>query len=85
MTAPAQLAKAEGRPANADMVQGYRDGRDADAPEASSNRSRSYRHGFAVGRSELENTRLGTFDEVNEMADSAMAEDDAAKPEGTGE
>ena len=58
--------------ANADLIEGYKDGRDLDAPEPSANRSRSYRHGFAVGRSELNNQRLGTFDEVMRMADEAM-------------
>jgi hypothetical protein len=33
-----------------EMVDGYRDGHDLDAPEPSQNRSRSYRHGFANGR-----------------------------------
>lgn len=58
--------------ANDDMIEGYKDGRDLDAPEPSANRSRSYRHGFAVGRSERNNTRLGTFDQVTKMADEAM-------------
>ena len=33
-----------------DMMQGFRDGYDLDAPEPSQNRSHSYRHGFANGR-----------------------------------
>lgn len=33
-----------------EMVEGYRDGRSADNPEPSGNRSRAYRHGFQSGR-----------------------------------
>jgi len=58
--------------ANDDMIEGYKDGRDLTAPVPSANRSRSYRHGFAVGRAEKENRRLGSFDEVMRMADEAM-------------
>lgn len=65
------------RPANDEMIAGYLDGRDVDAPEASANRSASYRHGFKVGRSEINREMLGTFAEVGAMADRAMAEDDA--------
>lgn len=39
-----------GRPANEEMVEGYRDGLDMGSPEPSDNRSASYRHGFANGR-----------------------------------
>jgi hypothetical protein len=35
-----------------EMAEGYTDGRNPDAPEPSENRSASYRHGFAVGRSD---------------------------------
>lgn len=61
--------------ANNDMVEGYKDGRDLDAPEPSDNRSRSYRHGFMVGRAEKENRRLGTYEEIIRIADEAMALD----------
>ena len=61
--------------ANADMIEGYQDGRDLTAPEPSANRSRSYRHGFMVGRAEKENRRIA-FDEVTRMADEAMRLDD---------
>lgn len=37
-------------PANAEMIEGFKDGYDLDAPEPSSNRSASYRHGLANGR-----------------------------------
>lgn len=65
------------RPANEEMVQGYMDGLDANCPEPSANRSMSYRHGFKVGRSELEHKTLGHFDDVTRWADEAMDADDA--------
>lgn len=64
-------------PANDEMVRGYLDGRDPDAPEASANRSHSYRHGFANGRAELSGKRRGSFDTVLRLADQAMAADAA--------
>lgn len=39
--------------AEQEMVEGYMDGRQADAPSPSSNRSRSYCHGFQSGRDDL--------------------------------
>jgi hypothetical protein len=39
-----------------EMTQGYRDGLNTDAPEPSDNRSHSYRHGFKMGRIDLNNT-----------------------------
>lgn len=39
--------------ANDEMVEGYRDGMKADSPEPSSNRTRSYRHGFLNGRADI--------------------------------
>jgi hypothetical protein len=41
-----------------EFVEGYRDGRNPDSPEASTNRSHSYRHSFAVGRAELEGSPI---------------------------
>ncbi len=41
------------RPANADMIEGYMDGRDLSNPEPGENRSHSYRHGFLNGRDDL--------------------------------
>lgn len=63
--------------ANDDMVQGYMDGRDKDAPPPSANRSASYCHGFNVGRSEIENRSLGAFDAMRAAADRAMTADAA--------
>lgn len=42
-----------GETSNIEFVDGYRDGRDPDAPEPTANRSHAYRHSFAVGRAEL--------------------------------
>jgi hypothetical protein len=61
--------------ANDEMIEGYKDGRDLTTPAPSENRSLSYQHGWAVGRAEKENRRLGTFEEVTRMADAAMAAD----------
>jgi hypothetical protein len=36
-----------------EFADGYRDGRDRNAPDPSGNRSEAYRHSFAVGRAEL--------------------------------
>lgn len=65
------------QPANADMVAGYLDGRDKNAPEPSANRSHSYRHGFMVGRCEIEGRPVGAFDAVRAAADRAMTADAA--------
>lgn len=58
---------------NADMVQGYFDGRNPDNPEPSANRSRSYRHGFQSGRDDLDSRRQpyspARFDERVKEAD----------------
>jgi hypothetical protein len=44
-----------------EMVEGYLDGRKADNPEPSSNRSLSYRHGFANGRDDLAGSTTATL------------------------
>lgn len=44
-----------------EFVEGYRDGRDPDAPKPSANRSHSYRHPFAVGRAELAGKPIPAF------------------------
>lgn len=66
------------RPANDGMVQGYTDGLDLNNPEPSSNRSHSYRHGFRAGRADRGQPWGKPFEEVEAMADEAMAKDDAA-------
>lgn len=42
----------ESRPANAEMIEGFRDGYDLSVPEPSSDRSESYWSGFIIGRME---------------------------------
>lgn len=63
------------RPANADMVEGYRDGLDLSSPEPSANRSRSYRHGFANGRDDRRGEPRASYRELIQKADAAMEAD----------
>lgn len=61
-----------------EMAEGYRDGRDLSAPEPSSNRSHSYRHGFAVRRAEvLSNGKasLAPAHELRRAAETALFKD----------
>jgi hypothetical protein len=63
---------------NDEMVQGYLDGRDPNAPEPSANRSASYRHGFRNGRDEiLKLPPRASFEKVSAMAEEADAQDRA--------
>lgn len=65
------------RPANSDMIEGFRDGYDLTAPEPSANRSASYRHGFMCARIDKGAVQWsGSAGQLGEMADQAMAEDD---------
>lgn len=68
--------RAKTRPANDDMVGGYRDGFDRNSPEPSDNRSRSYRHGFRNGRADRAHTPAGTYQDLCAAADEAMCLDD---------
>ena len=62
--------------ANEEMVSGYRDGRNLENPEPNDNRSHSYRHGFAVGRSDRAGQpALGGYATAMRLADEAMAKD----------
>ena len=64
--------------ANDDMVEGFRDGLDLNNPEPSFNRSASYRHGFAVGRSDRAGKpAFGSAENARRLADMAMAHDKA--------
>lgn len=63
---------------NDDMMQGYIDGRDPDAPEPSANRSASYRHGFANGRDDLRKQPRACAADLREMAARAAAQDGLA-------
>ncbi len=65
------------KPANDEMIQGYMDGYDLTAPEPSTNRSYSYRHGFIVGRAEKKRRRLPNADVLRAAADAAMEKDEA--------
>jgi hypothetical protein len=71
------------KPANDEMIQGFRDGYDRNAPEPSENRSHSYRHGFKAGRNDILPHGEGPFynmhiDTIREMADEAMKMDEQA-------
>jgi len=62
--------------AKLEMVEGYMDGGDPNAPEPSENRSYSYRHGFAVGRADMAGKpAFGRADVARELAASAEAKD----------
>lgn len=60
-----------------EFAEGYRDGRDRDAPEPSANRSHAYRHSFAVGRAELANKPIPAATSRVHAAE-ALAKDAAA-------
>jgi len=65
------------RPANQEMVEGFRDGYDLTAPSPLKNRSASYRHGFMCGRIDKGLFKHNwTADQLRLMADQAMDEDD---------
>lgn len=71
------------RPANADMIEGFRDGYDLTAPEPSANRSASYRHGFMCGRIDKRQVDWGApVGELRRLADAAMDADDLQQTPG---
>lgn len=61
--------------ANADMIEGYKDGLDLDAPEPSANRSASYRHGFANGRDDRAGKPRASWREIDRQGRDAIAAD----------
>jgi hypothetical protein len=63
------------QPANDDMLQGYLDGFDLSSPEPSSNRSHSYRHGFANGRDDRHNKPRASASEIRRLATEATEAD----------
>jgi hypothetical protein len=63
--------------ANDDMVEGYKDGFDLDAPEPSANRSASYRHGFANGRDDRRGKVRASWQEIDRQGRAAIAADAA--------
>lgn len=69
--------KMKERSANDEMIEGFLDGYDLDAPEPSANRSASYRHGFMCGRID-KSAAWGkrSADELRKMADEAMEADE---------
>lgn len=63
-----------------EMLNGYLDGLDPNAPEPSSNRSHSYRHGFANGRDDLRKNPRAPAAVLRKMADEAERKDRANTP-----
>lgn len=61
--------------AEREMVDGYLDGFDLDAPYPSDNRSHSYRHGFANARADRSGNVRGSAQEMRELARSCIVED----------
>jgi len=61
--------------ANDDMVEGYVDGLDLNAPEPSANRSHSYRHGFARARDDRLHRYSGSAAHLRQWAKEAMERD----------
>jgi hypothetical protein len=64
-----------GPPANDEMVSGYLDGYDLDAPEPTENRTHSHRHGFANGRDDRAGKPRASAAELRQMAALAMMKD----------
>lgn len=72
----------EERPANNEMLQGFRDGSDLSNPEPGDNHSYSYRHGFKAGRNDRLPYGKGPFHgmrlkQIKQAADIAMDADEA--------
>ncbi|WLA99874.1 hypothetical protein [Bradyrhizobium elkanii] len=63
-----------------EMMYGYLDGRKADNPEPSDNRSHSYRHGFANGRDDLAGRPRAMAAVLRELAEEAIDKDIEASP-----
>jgi hypothetical protein len=61
--------------ANAEMIEGYKDGYDLNAPEPSANRSHSYRHSFQIGRAEKMKLPLPTYQQLERRAELAILAD----------
>lgn len=66
------------RPANDEMIEGFRDGYDLACPEPSENRSHSYRHGFKAGRMDKGVVPRVGAQEMRRQAEIAMLKDDYA-------
>jgi hypothetical protein len=61
------------------MIEGFCDGYDLTAPDPSSNRSNSYRHGFMVGRLDKTPADRKKYHagQLTRMADEAMEADES--------
>ncbi len=59
-----------------EMVEGYLDGRDGDAPQPSDNRSRAYKHGFQSGRDDLARKPSAPFAVRLALAEEILREDE---------
>lgn len=65
--------------AEREMVEGFMDGYKLDNPDPSSNRSASYRHGFANGRRDKGILKDGLFgQQLRDLAEQAILRDIAA-------
>lgn len=62
---------------NDDMLEGYLDGLNPNSPEPASNRSHSYRHGFANGRDDLRKKPRAPAAALRAAAAEALALDRA--------
>lgn len=58
-----------------EMVEGYRDGRNKDSPEPSSNRSKSYIHGFKNGRDDMNSHPRASASILRYEAELAIQDD----------
>lgn len=67
----------ERKPANDEMVLGFREGYNLSNPPPSGNRSASYRHGFMVARIDKGLMDSPGIDALEMLADQAMVADEA--------
>jgi len=58
-----------------EMMEGYRDGRDPNAPAPSANRSESYRHGFQNARDDRAGRPRARPEDLRRQAEEAMEAD----------
>jgi hypothetical protein len=62
--------------ADDEMVEGYRDGRDANNPEPNANRSKAYRHGFQSGRDDLARKPSAPYQQRRDDAERIIADNE---------
>ena len=63
-----------------EMLDGYLDGLKPDSPEASGNRSQSYRHGFSNGRDDWRRFPRAPAGVLRDQGEAAIAADMEASP-----